>query len=137
MNRPIRVLLYGVLAIALVACVQLFRAATPVAEARCNNQPNHACTLSNDNVNSSGGGVTEDGRHCNFQPNHACTINDNNPVAGDESVNSANADNHNDNNGQNDNFDNTNRNFDNTNDNVNTGRTDNPAGTNPDGSLAS
>jgi hypothetical protein len=116
-----RVLLYGLIAVALVTSSLLFRSSTPVAEAQCNNHPNHSCTRNNDNVNRSGGGVNPDtGQHCNFQPNHACTINDNNPVGNDNAaVGAAGADNNNDNGGRNDNSfnNNANDNFDNVNDN--------------------
>ena len=105
MTRSVRVLLYAFIALAVVAGAQLFRSNTMVAEARCNNQPNHSCTLANDNVNSAGGGVTDDGRHCNFQPNHPCSINDNNPVGGDGQVSRAGGGNTNDNH-RNDNLDN-------------------------------
>jgi hypothetical protein len=109
-----RVLLYGLIAIALVTSSLLFRSSTPVAEAQCNNHPNHACTRNNDNVNRAGGGVHPDtGQHCNFQPNHACRVNDNNPVANDNTAVGAAGGNNNDNGGRNDNRFNDNNSNDN------------------------
>ena len=70
-----RILAYGLVAIALVASSLLFRTSTPVAEAQCNFQPNHACTHDNDNnFNDNFGTLTVD----NFNNNKN---NDNNYCA--------------------------------------------------------
>jgi hypothetical protein len=117
-----RVLLYGLIAVGLTVSSLLLRSSTAVAEVKCNNQPNHACTRANDNVNVSGGGVNPDtGRRCNFQPNHNCAINDNGPVGDNGNISRLGIDNINDNNGRNDNIfndNNFNDNIDNVNDNV-------------------